>query len=105
MMVRRFGRALSAIVQILLIEMCRFAWSIGSVISRILGRRVAGREGQGRRRTKQRERVSLLPEWLPLGLLILKPALAPATAPPANRGVPFDSGGFGPDRGSRRHHR
>jgi hypothetical protein len=101
MMVRRFSRSFSIAFVGLLNELCSFAWSIGSIISRILhkgssGKRVRGTQKYGRG-------PSPWPRWFPLGDLVLRPALAPAFMPPSKSGVPFDSGGFGFGRNSRRH--
>src|SRR5580704_3098870 len=103
MMVRRFNRTVWQVVEILLIELVSFARSIGSAISRLLGK---GNSGKRVRDTRSHEGVvSVWPRWLPLGDLVLKPALAPAFAPPSRGGVPFDSGGSGFGRDSRRRHR
>src|ERR1700722_18954343 len=101
MMVRRFSRTSLIAFESLLNELCSFVWSIGSIISRILhkgssGKRVRGTQKDGRG-------ASPPPRGFPLGDLILRPALAPAIAPPSKSGVPFDSGGSGFGRNSRRH--
>ena len=96
-MVSRFSRALSFVVQFML-GLSGVVRSLRSVVSRV---------ARGRQRSVSRQsRVVPVPLWLaPLGLLGLKPALAPAAAPARHRESRFGPGDCARRFDCARHHR